>query len=925
MWSKSADAGNLVYMIQSNTYFIRRALLCLGLCALFQLNVACDDTSTKTSPDAGHTDLDAGDMDNPNVSSAGQVCMDGWCWENPRPAGNHFVDVLSIGQEAWLVTESGVLLHWDGQNYSVQELRNVKGVWGTGADALWATDSVGGLHRFDGSRWSTVTEPEVFARHIWGRAADDVWVLGNKVMHWNGTIWTERSPAEPRNWVNIHAIAANDAWMVANDGNVAHWDGTTWTVSKVGDSNTFLTNIWMSATNDVWAIGEFMGLIWRFDGTSWEDMGAPLEFPGQQIRAVWGSAPNDVWFGGGPGREGAARLVHWDGQEFSIAHLLDYGAIRDIHGNGPNDFWVVGEHGIISRFTGTMSRPGVPEPLGKLDLRALAVLPVNGGIQAWTAGAAPLGGDAILRRDAGGWWTREETPAFLENTTSIVALADDNVWVGLESDDAAFAHWDGNVWSRSPVDGVRGIQSMCSFGNEAWALFVFATETERGILRYDGSSWQRDALGPKGLVDVLSCVGPDELWAHGLEGSELWVRSEGSWKPVGFGGWFARGITLSSNGGSKWVLGTRELWSGEDPQLARWNGGDWIGIVLPEDMRLMSISAAGPSTLWALGENGLHRIEGDTVTRIAEGFGFSNSARVHALSPTEALIVGRGLETRRWNGSSYETLAAAGEGGLEDAWFASASAGYAVDDGIWRWDGSAWSEDLESGRYLSAIWGFGTDEAVSVGSRSAVLRSGGTWTELSVEGLDSAENLVDVWGVSADDIWAVGDRGTLLRHSGSGFEVVEGATVSSWQAIHGRAADDIDIFGKDSSGQVVVYHFDGTTLNPQLRPQQPVAIQGVAGKVHLVERNGAIWERDSNGFVRKHEGQENTELAGAAFASADEVYAINSRNLVRWDGSAWSAVEALKDVWWFDEGAIVSSGGQIYVVSVLGTILRLDR
>jgi len=905
----------------------RHSWLVLSLFVFCQLStVGCDDTSGKATGDAGHTDpdagnADAGDTDVP-VSSAGQICMDGWCWENPRPAGNHFVDVQSIGAQAWLVTDSGVLLRWDGQNYSVEDLRDVKNVWGAVSGDIWATDKVGGLHRYNGSRWSAVREPDVYARHVWGRAADDVWVLGNKIMHWNGTTWTERAPAELKNWVDIHAIAANDAWMIANDGSVAHWDGNSWTMSSVGGQNMTPTKVWMSATDDVWIVGDFMGAIWRFNGSSWQDMGAPLEFPGQQIKAVWGSAPDDVWFGGGPDRQATARLVHWDGQEFSIAHRLDYGAIRDIHGNGPNDFWIVGEHGIVSRFTGTMGRPGVPEPLGKLDLRALAVLPTANGIQAWTTGRAPLGGDAILRRGQGGWWAREETPSFLDDTSSIVALALDDVWVGLETDNAPFAHWDGSTWSRVMVDGIRSVRSMCSHGSEAWALF--GSENEMGVLRYDGSGWQREASGPRGFVDVLSCVGSGELWAYALESSELWLRSNGSWRPIGVGGWPLGSIRLSSNGGSTWAVANREEWSGQDPQLARWDGGDWTGIVLPEDTRISSISAASPTVLWALGETGLHRIEGDTVTRVAEGLGFSNRAHVHALSPTEALLVGRGREIRRWNGSSYETLAPAGQGGADAVWFANANAGYAVDDGIWRWDGSAWTEELEGGRYLEAVWGFGPDEAVAVGSQSAMLRVAGAWTELSVEGLNSVERLVSVWGSSPTNIWAVGDRGALLRHTGDGFQVVPGASASSWRRVYGRSADDIDFFGVSQNGPLV-YHFDGTILTQRLSPNQPVAIQSVGGNIHMVERNGDIWERGAQGFVRKHEGAERTELVGAAFASADEIYAVSDRNLLYWDGNAWSPVEALKDVWWLDDGAIIASGGQIYVVSVLGTILRLER
>jgi hypothetical protein len=84
---------------------------------------------------------------------------------------------------------------------------------------------------------------------------DDVWAVGTRLWHWNGTTWSEVSaPALPS---AIAGRAGNDVWAIGSLGAtgdvVEHWDGTSWTV--VYTPTVPLTSLSVSPAGDVWAVG----------------------------------------------------------------------------------------------------------------------------------------------------------------------------------------------------------------------------------------------------------------------------------------------------------------------------------------------------------------------------------------------------------------------------------------------------------------------------------------------------------------------------------------------------------------------------------------------------------------------------------------------------------------------------------------------
>src|SRR5205823_4097488 len=108
---------------------------------------------------------------------------------------------------------------------------------------------------------------------------NDVWVVGGSGGHtiterWDGTAWSAVSSPSPGDYSNgffaIAAVSANDVWAVGADSSTTtnyqtlteHWDGTQWSVvpsPNVSTYNHSLSGVAAIATNDVWAVGSYLG------------------------------------------------------------------------------------------------------------------------------------------------------------------------------------------------------------------------------------------------------------------------------------------------------------------------------------------------------------------------------------------------------------------------------------------------------------------------------------------------------------------------------------------------------------------------------------------------------------------------------------------------------------------------------------------
>ncbi len=315
--------------------------------------------------------------------------------------------------------------------------------------------------------------------------------------------------------------------------------------------------------DDVWAVGsayvnqeggENFPLTLHWDGASWAIVPVPDSYGHEDVLAVDGSSPQDIW-GIGLGHE----ALHWDGQAWSTVPLADPGTaywhLEAVSALAPDDVWVVGntatghsgrslvEHWDGSSWSVVEAPSPSPEPLTAENYPSLSAVDALGPADAWATGqtenVAPVGqSNTVALHWDGMAWTRTPTPdvaaqgGVYGHLLGVSAVTPQDVWaVGIAAsepgifgggDRALIEHWDGQQWSVSvtlPADS-RLVSVVGLAADEAWAVGSTGASGSFAplLLWWDGTRWDEVPTGVAGeawLSDVSESPSGD-LWAVGF-------------------------------------------------------------------------------------------------------------------------------------------------------------------------------------------------------------------------------------------------------------------------------------------------------------------------------------------------------------------------------------------------------------------------
>src|SRR5262249_8006761 len=392
----------------------------------------------------------------------GRACSkEGWCWVYPVPHANGlFATWGSAGTDFWTGGDRGYLSHWNGQ-------------------------------RFDSFR----SDYRVFG--IWGHDAQDIWAVGDAILHWDGSSWSTLREA----WPVLRAVTGRDAshaWAVGLDGEMQRWDGVSWNQVDSGTSMNLL-GVWASSEQDLWIVGDAStGRHW--DGVKWTDYSDELVDPRYPFTrlpffTIWGSAPDDVYTVGQLG------TFHWNGQSWTKV----FDAVFDpysVWGSGRDDVWIAGgrldnfRQLVLHRVNGNWG--GV-----YFDYRMTNVLGIGGGKDAvWFVGDE---GDVVVNEQGN---FRELSPGGA-HYQSIWASSPNDAWlVGYRNLRNYLGHWDGTAVQLIPTRILRDLWGSSS--DDVWAV---GTE----IRHWDGATWTvvRVFDPGQGTLTAIDGSAPDDIWAVG--------------------------------------------------------------------------------------------------------------------------------------------------------------------------------------------------------------------------------------------------------------------------------------------------------------------------------------------------------------------------------------------------------------------------
>jgi hypothetical protein len=243
---------------------------------------------------------------------------------------------------------------------------------------------------WDGRAWARIQLPgssRILFSDVAALAPDDVWVVGDAILHWDGSRWTSQSARElsrqDDSWLAaVDAVSATDVWAVGSIGEwnpigweedrdlVLHWDGSSWsTVASLKDTTGYPMygrGLDAIASGQAWTIATpVMGSMllghWSSDAAQPESLGwrngsDPMTGNAHQsevgsVGDVVALSPDDVWTAGAGGS-----LTHWDGTTWEGVGPAGELTVDDVWHltalarSGATDVWAVGD-GIVAHLS----------------------------------------------------------------------------------------------------------------------------------------------------------------------------------------------------------------------------------------------------------------------------------------------------------------------------------------------------------------------------------------------------------------------------------------------------------------------------------------------------------------------------------------------------------------------------------------------
>lgn len=263
--------------------------------------------------------------------------------------------------------------------------------------------------------------------------------------------WTKLTSPSTNDLQAIWGSAANNLFIVGNDGVILRYDGSALAAMTSGVTES-LRGVHGVAANDVFAVGSG-GVILRYNGSAWSTMQNPKDF-GKSLASVWGSSASNLIAVGAPG--GAVRFngSAWTATSTGVSSYL-YG----VSGLSASDAVAVGANGEAARFDGSTWAPittninrnlnavwggsgsyiavGFSFPLGVvLRITGGAVQEItpagSGRLYAVTGSGSSIfvaGEGLVFRFDGSGWTTVTPPQSSQTNFNAIFALSAKDVFL----------------------------------------------------------------------------------------------------------------------------------------------------------------------------------------------------------------------------------------------------------------------------------------------------------------------------------------------------------------------------------------------------------------------------------------------------------------------------------------------------------------
>ena len=452
------------------------------------------------------------------VGDAGTVLFyDGVAWA-PIPGLTVTANLLAVqgnaaGDDVWIAGAGSTLLHLEGGTF-VQKTGPLPGYQYSGIAyaapdfVVFSTTSQGKqMAMWNGAAFATLALPlteDFYAYGISGAGPDTAWAVGYTYSITTGAVTPAilrigRTTAEKipftsgsttRYLRGVHARAANDVWLVGEDGTAFRWNGER-LVRLASTESPSLFSVFAASADAAFAVGS-SGALARWNGYSFATQPmVPTPATGSTYLATVSAGPSDIWAGGDRGT-----LMHYDGSRWAqIPGIPQSATIRSLSLSSTGEVWAAGS--LIG------GQPMVLRGGVATGFSAVGTLPATVGsltsVAAFSASSAwVVGGAGLVWRWNGTAWSVLAMPAtpaekVSANLQAVVAASATDAWIGgnLTVDTTSvrtntiYHTVADKLVAVNPPTGVYNVAGMTLSGGSVWMAAADTSMGRNAVLRAD--------------------------------------------------------------------------------------------------------------------------------------------------------------------------------------------------------------------------------------------------------------------------------------------------------------------------------------------------------------------------------------------------------------------------------------------------------
>jgi len=493
------------------------------------------------------------------------------------------------------------------------------------------------LLRIEGDKIQLVRHPawqrQSLLEAVWGSGPNDVWAVGNVVLHYDGSQWTELPEYTSKGMSAVWGTGPSDVWMVSILGTTHHYDGSTWKSVPSGTTRSLYT-ITGSSASDAWVGGQY-GTLLRWNGTAWATTTGPTT---DALGSLSCAASNDCWLLPFAYKEVSGKtLYHWDGIRWNKQSGTPDRSFFSVTAVSASEVWLTGP--TTFRFDGTAWVDTSP---GTTDL-ALSHVAARGGKEALGVG---LYGH-MARWTGTSWRTLSSGP---KNQIH-------GVWSSPQGDvffvgaSGALARYRGGKldWPGPPGTSATYFSVWGTSSQDVWVVGEYGR-----IIHYNGTSWTEVMSGSREHLRTITGTGPSDVWVVG--DNRVFLHYDGSK--------FSDSPPIAGLSGAKalWFRSATEGWiGGTSGTLASWDGSKWS--VWPKQFGrdITAIWGRGSSDVWATGGDLLTdpmviRYNGTTWESHASPVGLHGPTSLWGTGALDLWMTSYYGGLAHWNGSAWQQI-----------------------------------------------------------------------------------------------------------------------------------------------------------------------------------------------------------------------------------------------------------------------------